>query len=210
MPMDTRAAIVGVGMVTSIGHDAKTSCASFRAGLSRASALDHFEAFSETEDEPVAITGHCAATPAFETEGLGKMLTLGTAALRDLLSRSAWPDAGFHDETGVYLALPNYSFRQGPYVDVNQERPQEVPPLDPDDDAGNAAFSVDFARQCREHLLTRMLRASGFQPQINRRHHVFGDQSAFLLAIHVAMRDLERGTVQRCVVGGIDSYLDPE
>lgn len=197
-------------MVTSIGHDAKTSCASFRAGVSRASALDYFEAFSEAEDELLAITGHCAATPAVETEGIGKMLTLGAAALRDLLCRSVGPAQGPTDETGIYLALPNYSCRQGPYIDVNQALSPDALPASADDDGGNAAFSVEFARQCRDHLVTRMFKASEIRLHVHRRHCVFGDQSAFLLAIHAAMRDLEQGRVQRCIVGGIDSYLDPD
>ena len=195
-------------MTTSIGHDAPTSCASFRAGLTRPAALDYFEVHSESEDEPVAVTGHPAAVPAASAEGLGKMLALGAQALRELLSRPARAELQGIGRVGVYLALPNYSLREETFIDVN--RAENLSPAAPAEEDEGPVYSIAFAQQCNEHLLPRLIRAAGVNLVVDLQRNVFGDQGALVLALHAAMRDLIDGRVERCIVGGIDSYLDPD
>lgn len=98
-------AITGIGMITSVGHDAKTACASMRAGLKRPVKLKNFYADSRKgydEWEDGLVTGHpVLGGNCDETEG--RICTLLVSAIEDVVA-----DAGL-DECCVvplYLALP--------------------------------------------------------------------------------------------------------
>ena len=98
-------AITGLGMVTSVGHDAKTACASIRAGVKRPEKLQNFYAESHKgydEWEDGLVTGH----PVLEgdvDETEERMRRLLGAALGDVAD-----DAGLgeSDVVPLFLALP--------------------------------------------------------------------------------------------------------
>ncbi len=55
--MKNRLAITGLGMITSVGHDVETACASIRCGINRASSLETLT-LDEEDTEEVPMTGH--------------------------------------------------------------------------------------------------------------------------------------------------------
>ncbi len=58
---ETHLAIVGLGMVSSLGLDRKTSCAAARAGLNRSKELE-FEIDAGEDNQTEAINGHTIHT----------------------------------------------------------------------------------------------------------------------------------------------------
>jgi len=98
-------AITGLGMVTSVGHDVKTACASIRAGLKRPAKLQNFYAESPKgydEWEDGLVTGH----PVLEgdvDEAEGRMRRLLSAALDDIADDAGLVEA---DVIPLFLALP--------------------------------------------------------------------------------------------------------
>ncbi|SCY20838.1 beta-ketoacyl synthase N-terminal-like domain-containing protein [Desulfoluna spongiiphila] len=98
-------AITGLGMVSSVGHDVKTACASIRAGVKRPEKLQNFYADSPKgydEWEDGLVTGHSVLEgDVDDTEG--RMCRLLSAAIDDIAD-----DAGLveSDDLPLFLALP--------------------------------------------------------------------------------------------------------
>jgi 3-oxoacyl-[acyl-carrier-protein] synthase I len=198
-------AISGIEMTTAVGPDARSSAAAFRAGIIRARALEHFTALDDEETDVGPICGHVAAPNALYTEGLGKIVALGAGALRALFESTGPPD---RRRTGFYVALPNHSLREETFADVDALVATGARPAPPSTDDDDVPRSIVFAEQCRDHLINRLTRAANvtFAPADHSIN--FGDNSAFLRALDKAYLALTSGYVQRCIVGGIDSYVD--
>jgi len=108
-----RLAIVQIGMVSSIGADVKTSCASARAGLSRPSQLPYIVV--GPDGDASQATGHQADHLTKGFRGDGRLIRLLARALDDLsanVAREVWPPT-----IDVYVAMPA-SFRDDPDRDV--------------------------------------------------------------------------------------------
>ena len=197
-------AISGIGMTTAVGPDVRSSAAAFRAGIIRAQALEHFTALDDEETNVGPISGHIAAPNALHTEGLGKVVALGADALRALFESTGPPD---RRRTGFYVALPNHSLREDAFVDVGALVATGARPAVPAGD-DEVPRSIAFAEQCRDHLVERLTRAANVKFAPADHSITFGDNSAFLRALDRGYLAVTSGYVQRCIVGGIDSYVD--
>ncbi len=99
--------ITGLGMVTPVGHDVKTACASIRAGIKRPTKLDNFYVESKAgydEWEDGLVTGH----PVFEynyDDTETRLFSLFSMVLEDLY-KFFGEDSPLMDNTPVFLALP--------------------------------------------------------------------------------------------------------
>ncbi len=97
--------ITGIGMVTSVGHDVRTACASIRANLKRPTKLDRlYIASKQGHDDPEdgLITGH----PAFEGDHQAteaRLFTLITKALEDLYNFANMEQT---ENPPVYISMP--------------------------------------------------------------------------------------------------------
>src|SRR5882757_1926242 len=103
-------AITGIGMVSPLGLDAPTSCASARAGLVRAAPLDSFKIYSEAAWADVGVVGHTLREFAGGFAGLGKLVRLGSGALADLLHTYPMNPAEM-SATAFCVALPSGYFQ---------------------------------------------------------------------------------------------------
>jgi len=200
-------------MTTAVGFSGETASASFRAGINRCGELDYYDYFPEEESEPIPLHGHTAAPDSPETEGIGKIVALGRAALTDLCG-SIRPRAGIAERTGFYVALPNYSLRQQAFRDVNAEmaRPDIAQKLSDEwegDEEEDPALGLRFAWECEQHLFHRLTHGVGLGDSVSLRRNTYGDQCAFFTALGQATDDLSAGRTERAIVGAIDSYLDP-
>ncbi|OUS25279.1 hypothetical protein A9Q99_22060 [Gammaproteobacteria bacterium 45_16_T64] len=81
--MSNQAAIVGMGLVSAIGHDVETACASYRAGISRTSSIGVTTLDPETLED-VEAYGYQVCTLSRGFVGAGLYTRLGIAALNDL------------------------------------------------------------------------------------------------------------------------------
>jgi 3-oxoacyl-[acyl-carrier-protein] synthase-1 len=130
-----RLAVVQVGMVSSIGADVNTSCASARAGLVRPSELA-YSVFGPDGDKYQA-TGHQAEYITAGFRGDGRLIRLLAAAIGDLsanVAKEVWPAA-----IDIYVAIPA-SFRDDPNEElVRSSSPWEAVPTTQEDlDRGKA------------------------------------------------------------------------
>lgn len=98
-------AITGLGMVTSVGHDVKTACASIRAGLKRPVKLQNFYAESPggyDDWEDGLVTGH----PVFDgdvDETEDRICRLLGDALEDIADNAGLCES---DAVPLFLSLP--------------------------------------------------------------------------------------------------------
>ncbi len=188
-PHPRRLAITGLGMVSALGDDVVASCAASRAGLSRLSSLGEVQVWDPESRQLEPARG--AAIP-WLTEGFsshGRLAALATEALLDLLSRP-------HQEPGPRCAF--YLCAPGGYYLQELESREGVP------------ASLHEARRAmyQQRLLPAVLRAARLQTSPKVQLLSFGD-TGFLLALQDALRQLEAGVVESCIIGGVDSLVEP-
>ena len=128
-------AITSLGVVSSVGYDLVTACASIRAGLSRPAAINHFSVLEEDTNETVPLTGH----PIYRlTDGyscLGRWFQMAQRAFRDLVQFGNLPDkddAEFWQKTGMTLVTPvldDSRFMYAPYYQPEQIADTYLKPL---------------------------------------------------------------------------------
>jgi 3-oxoacyl-(acyl-carrier-protein) synthase len=195
-------AVTGVGMVSALGFDVVTSCAAARANISRARELADELTWDEETAQPQGTYVHDVPLLTEGFVGLARLVRLGAAALQDLAAQvdlAQWP------RLGMVLNVPSgFHFEQ-------QFRP------DPGDEPLPPAFEeqvmgeLGARREAVERRLIARLAALtkiAVVPAASR--VVFGDEAGLVMALQEARRWLDQGTIDACIVGGIDSLVDPE
>jgi 3-oxoacyl-[acyl-carrier-protein] synthase-1 len=98
-------AITGMGLISAVGRDVASSCASLRAGISRARGLLSYQVLNADDQEPMPVR----ACPVHGfTEGfqhLGLWVRLASAALSDMIQFSGLPGSGAGSWYGTALAV---------------------------------------------------------------------------------------------------------
>ena len=105
-PSDPVLCVTALGLVTSVGHDHITACASMRAEFKEPSRLPNYYVETQKDFED-PDDGYVAGHPVLDgdpDEGLNRMATLLSMALSDL--GNGLENPSFLDETPLYLALP--------------------------------------------------------------------------------------------------------
>ncbi len=99
--------ISGVGMVSAVGLDVKTSCASLRCNLSRAVELESLEIWDSQEEESVPVIGNAVFGVSSGFSALGRWIELGLIALGDLQNNVQASLSGINwRKTGLIICLP--------------------------------------------------------------------------------------------------------
>jgi 3-oxoacyl-[acyl-carrier-protein] synthase-1 len=180
-------AITGLGMVTSLGFDVIGSCAAQRAGLSSPRPLAHFDA-SEEGGAPAALTGHPVPWVSEGFEHIGCWLQLATASLEDLQEYARLPpprDEAFWQRTGLVVA---------------------VPLMDPD------RFLVPrdaVSQVLRQHYLQPLVQLAKLPIHPSHVEAVELGHCGALEAARLAEAWIQQRRVDRVIVVGADSYVDP-
>lgn len=105
---DRALAVTGLGLVSSVGHDAATACASIRAGVARSSPLALFEPLSAVSDDDAPIHAHRINGLTDGFNFLGLWVRLAELAIADL-ARALGPgaeDLRAWSRTAVICVLP--------------------------------------------------------------------------------------------------------
>lgn len=184
--------ITALGMATPLAPTMPDSCAAFRAVIRRASNLNTVDPCEHAAlgREPIA-----ACRAAYLAEGYcsgAKTVLLGGIALSDLLRRR--PIDGGGSRTGMALHLSDCFL-----LDAVAEPPDEWLPLP----------SAQW-RQQSASLIPRMLADCGLNIPLEHRHLSFGAHAGFVAALQTGADMVLGGQVDRCLVGAVDSCLDPE
>ncbi len=96
--------ITGIGMMTSVGHNAYQSCASIRADIVRIVDIDYFLIENDWFEE-VPITGCPIIGITDGYLGLGRWTKMASAAIQDLIMNANLSERDL-TQTGLFLALP--------------------------------------------------------------------------------------------------------
>ena len=181
--------ITGLGMITSVGFDAASSCASIRAGLNRRREIDYYTTLETETMDAIPIIGCPVSGYADGFNKVGRWIRLGLGCLQDLIDQNALPDssdAQFWLKTGLIGVTP--------------------PCQEPRIDADEACTPTDVQHAFLHPLLDQLDRPI---PKSNL-EMVCGGHSGAVMAVDRAPDMMARKGLERVIVLGVDSYLDPE
>ena len=193
------ATFTGVGLVTSLGHDAVTAAAAARAGLVRPALLPVRVANAETRD-PEPVVGHAVAGLADGFEGAGRLLRLAALALADLVRTTPAETL----RTAHWLvALPEtVPPAPPPALAEAGAAPAEVPAAE----APAAEASQAAPRRLDPARLRALIEQATGAPVPESRFQVFDGRVGVVRALGHAQRLAAGGAA--CVVGAADSLVD--
>jgi len=182
-------------MATALAPNMADSCAAFRAGVMRISELN---TVNPDEDEALGEEPIAACRAAYLTEGYcsgAKIVLLGRIALSDLLQRrpSASDDQA---RTGMVVHLSD-CFLLDAVSELMEDEEEDAMP------------SSLWRAECAS-LVPRMLAGSGLSIPEQDRHLSFGGHAGFARALQTAAEMVASTRLDRCLVGAVDSCLDPE
>jgi 3-oxoacyl-[acyl-carrier-protein] synthase-1 len=183
-------------MATALAPNLADSCAAFRAGVRRVSELC---TVSPDDDERLGEQPIAGCRAAYLSEGycLGaKTVLLGGIAIADLLQRRPLTD-GAKARTGLALHVSDTFLLDAVAEPPEEEHDEHVMP------------SVAWHSKCAS-LIPKMLAGSGLSVTVEDRHVTFGGHAGFVDALRNASEMVASGRLDRCVVGAVDSCLDPE
>ncbi len=199
--------VTGLGMISSIGRDVVTSCASARAGITRESELDYFSVLNEDSDEfnllaPVAAHAMTGFSEGFVR--LGRLVRLGQAAIVDLLAYADIKEISF-PKTGFFLNLSS-----GYYLSSSEAKEREEMD-EPDSYFDDEPLEMDVRTTSYSNsLIPRLCELTGIIISDKFQKLYFRDHVGVIIAIRDAMNLLQTEELDRCIIGGIDSFVEQE
>ncbi|HUQ84056.1 MAG TPA: beta-ketoacyl synthase N-terminal-like domain-containing protein [Gemmatimonadaceae bacterium] len=189
-------AITGVGLVSSLGADAVSSCAAARAGLSRPQPIEDAMAWDEAEADSVPVHGHAVRHLTQGFAGLGRLARLGVAAWEDLDRNEAGTAPARY---GLYIATSDG------YYTAHARGQDEQPPTR---DGVIADIQLAHRESIAERLPARLVALRG-KGSAGVTRALTGQHASFAAALIDAVADLRAGAVSEAIVGGVDSLVDP-
>lgn len=207
MPL-TSLAITGFGMTTSLGNGV-AACTAQRAGMARAAPLK-FAVDDPVAKEAVPVLGHVVGdlTRGFSEVGLG--VRLASLALADLLARTPLEPTDFPG-TAVLLNLGSGYYLQ--CVDEARAREAEQANKGTADKSERESLAMSFVATLPLYsgsIVNKVFRVLGLPVPSSPCHQVlFGDQSGVGDLILAADSLLQSKQVSACLVGGVDSLVEP-
>jgi len=195
-------AITGIGMSSALGMDAANACAASRAGITRAGELKcmNFAGATcfgrETEDGVPQFVGH-SSTIGWGFTGKARLALLASAALQDLL-KTASLHASDLASCGLKVNMSDQFIEQANQTKLESEAIPE-----------RFEYPAGTWKAEAAEVLSMGLRRS--RVQIDSRLHAlyFGGHAGFAEAVRDAYREIRAGYMDRCIVGAIDSYVEP-
>jgi len=176
--------ITGLGLASSLGSTIGAAAA-FRAGISRARALECFPLDGPDEDGPSYVVGHAARPAAEGFDQMAAWLRLARLALEDL--RTAWDASAWQRlwrDTALVVALPSIS-------------------------AERYGWSLSDPASTMDQFFTQKLLALlGQQLPDDRRMVINDGHAAVAGAMHAARERLVDGRWRRVVLLAVDTLLD--
>lgn len=177
-------AISALGACTALG-DVTTAAAAFRAGLRRTDELRDGEYNDPVINEPACIVGYPVSWCGEEFEGLGRHVRLLSAALHDLHAHMAQVATNSNSKVGMIVCLPDLN------LDELEQEGDNVTRL-PD-----------------EQLFARLPVFPELIVSILHRSVVRRGRIGLCEALRQAAQWIENGNVAACLVGAVDSLVDP-
>src|SRR5262249_50645677 len=148
------------------------------------------------------VKGHAAFGLTKGYSGLGRLVLLGVGGLRDIIASTNINDWA---RTGLFINLPS-----GFYT-LEAERVVESNSVLPHDDDQEALSVVEYRNgKLREQLISTIANLAGISIEPANQGVFFGDQTGFVSVLHDVGQRLQDGRIERALVGGIESRVEPE
>jgi 3-oxoacyl-[acyl-carrier-protein] synthase-1 len=195
--------ITGFGMASSLGT-AKTGCAFARAGLTMSQELDYLIEDPDTF-EMMPLKGYPFFHYTYGFADLGRLVQLGHIAMLDLLDNSEIQKGDF-SQSALFIDLSD-----GFYFDVFDKLKEEHGSEHSDEAPEQSALSFDDKKQLyRKKFVNKLLNSIGDNLKLHKSELSFSGKSGMANNIQKAVDLLSTGTVEYCILGGIDSLLDDD
>lgn len=197
-------AIHAHSMITSLGHDAATSCAAARAGLSRACTIPEIEFTFDLTGEAEPVIAHAVPFLTRGFEGHARLQRLLFAGLSELKTQ-------FNDDLlktgpiGFYLSVPDpaRTLRGHELMTSDGARADCVERAN---ESGNEPSDTEFAQD----LLAIAAAQAGWPGEIHIRYVSLAGHAGGLHCIALAKNELDAGHIATAIIGAADSLLDSE
>ncbi|CAM4135196.1 hypothetical protein COSO111634_33735 [Corallococcus soli] len=180
--------VTGLGLASSL-DDVVTACAAARAGINRARELAAFGAIDDDVVEVVPIAGHSCHPLTEGFQGDARRIRLGTAALGNLLAYSALQPEEL-SRTALFLNVGSSFLSR---VGESSAGFPEGAPLESGPSSSLADALCQFGGLPIPQALRFVLR---------------DDHHGVATVLHDACELLRRRVVERCLIGGIESFLE--
>ncbi|WIG92969.1 hypothetical protein [Myxococcus sp. SDU36] len=181
-------AVTGIGMVSALGHGVVEGCAASRAGLVRIAPLEEPRLFDPGNGTEPA-KGHCIPWVTAGFTGLGRLTALAVAGFEDLALSADTSDLS---RSALYLVVPS---------DFHRRRVEEQGLLAEDHEARREVYLKRLLPAVLKHLKPRA------PPPLQRLY--FGE-AGLIDALKDATACLRANQVDRCIIGAVDSLVDPQ
>jgi 3-oxoacyl-[acyl-carrier-protein] synthase-1 len=194
--------VTGLGMVSSLGHDVATSCAAARAGITRVNELDGLQLLDPDTAGVERAKGHAVFGATYGYDGLGRLVRLGQAGLRDLLAATHIDD---WSRIGLFLNLASsfYAIEAEKAARVNADTATS-------DDVDVLAAAEYRENKLRQQLIPKIAKLVRIAIDPLHQRVFLGDQTGIIQMLREAAESLQGEQLKGVIVGGIDSRLDPE
>lgn len=172
-------ALTGMGMVTPLGYDVPTSCASIRAGISKLEELHEFpnEEFFKYDGDLVEVAGGRVVGLTDGHLGLSRFSRLALPAFKEASICSSL-DFNELNRIKFIIALPDVE-RLG-----RDERMERL-------------------------IVSRMLRAIGREEKTIDVEFIYAGHASACVALDMAKEILAEKEVDQIVIGGVESLIEP-
>ena len=198
------ASIHAHSLITSLGHDAATSCAAARAGLSRACAIPEIEFTFQVTGEAEPVIAHAVPflTRGFEGHArLQRLLFAGLSELKKQLNE----DLLRPGPIAFYLSLPDPARTVRGHELLSSDG-LRADCIERANELGDEPADTEFA-----HRLLAVAAAQADWPgEINIRYVSLAGHAGGLHCIAMARKELDAGHITTAVIGAADSLLDSE
>lgn len=122
--------VTGIGMVTSVGRDVVTSCASMRAGIARPGDIPYFHVMDEDTHQTMPLIGKPVQNLTEGMSSVARWIVMGEYAVRDLFAYSRLQDqidSRFWSKTGFVFVTPTLDSARFAFEDIiNDENVREL------------------------------------------------------------------------------------
>jgi 3-oxoacyl-[acyl-carrier-protein] synthase I len=195
-------AITAAGLACSLGLGSERACAASRAGLVRVSQVNTLNTagdprFSkETLDGVPPFVGHLVPVVGAGYTGIGKLVAIGRPALEEVLLRANLSEE--HIARTCLCVCISDGFYENLYG-----VPQE--PLGDDD----PPTEEDRRNEIAVLIASRLCNAASFPIPVNAQWVSNKGRLGLLGALHQSSQWFATGKFDRCIVGTLDSFIEP-
>lgn len=200
--------VTGIGMATSLGLDAATSCSAARAGLQRPKTLPSCFAIVEESTPPppqaIPIVGHTVPKVASGFFGYGRRLQIASAALADLVGADGWQD---NPRTGFILLVGNNGYRRA-FLQSNRDASKDADESVSEELAEYEAFVDYLDSRLVKELPSAILKRVPVQIAGSARISLLATATGLGDVLDQARAWFSSQVCDRCIVGEVDSLVD--